>query len=115
MADNPLHEDELFARLAEEQESSQGEAHAPSRLKARLYSSLVQRQESSGPLLSLTGTRRLGHQLCVFEGLWERLPIGERAKAFNCCSVCHARVLGERIERAPIYWDACPYVEFGQK
>jgi hypothetical protein len=26
--------------------------------------------------------------------------------------VCHARVLAERLEHAPIYWPHCPYVRF---
>jgi hypothetical protein len=30
----------------------------------------------------------------------------------NPCRVCHARVLGERLERAPIFWPGCPYSEF---
>jgi hypothetical protein len=115
MMDKPQQDDEIFSRLAGEPESQQERAPAPSRLKAKLYSSLVRRQESSGPLLSLTETRRRGHELCVFEKVWEHLPIGERAKAFNCCSICHARVLGERVERAPTYWDSCPYVAFGEK
>jgi hypothetical protein len=113
--DKPLQDDELFTRLAEETESAPPARRAPSRLKSRLYSALVRQQETSGPLLSLTETARTGLELCVFEGLWEHLPIGERAKSFNCCSICHARVLGERIERAPIYWGSCPYVAFGKK
>jgi len=39
-------------------------------------------------------------------------PVGERAKSLNLCRVCHARVLAEHMENAPIYWNGCPYVEF---
>lgn len=115
MKDKLPQDDELFARLAEVTESSQEGARVPSRLKSRLYSALIRKQEESGPLLSLTGTRQTGLDLCVFERFWELIPIGQRAKSFNCCSVCHARLLGERVERAPIYWDGCPYVAFGKR
>ena len=115
MSDRPLSFDEFFERLAQESETSQGPAKAPSRLKARLYSGLVRRQEESGRLRSLTETQVAGHKLCVFENLWQRLPVGAEAKSFNCCSVCHARGLGARVERAPIYWAHCPYVAFGKK
>lgn len=115
MSDKPFNPDDLFEKLAQEPESSRGLEKAPSRLKARLYSALIRRQEESGPLLSLDETRRGGQKLCVFEDLWQRLPLGREAKCFNCCSVCHARVLGERLEHAPIYWGHCPYVAFGKK
>ncbi|MGH9397214.1 MAG: hypothetical protein ACRD18_10245 [Terriglobia bacterium] len=113
MSTRPLQNDELFAQLA--REPTQAPAHAPSRLKAKLYSAFIRRQEDSGPLLSLAATRQLGHKLCVFEELWEKLPVGDAAKRFNCCSVCHARVLGERMERPPIYWGHCPYVALAKK
>jgi hypothetical protein len=115
MSDRPFNADEFFEKLAQEPEWTQGAVKAPSRLKARVYSTLIRRQEKSGPLLSVTSTRRAGHKLCVFEGLWQRLPLGQDAKCFNCCSICHARVLGERLEHAPIYWGHCPYVAFGKK
>jgi len=85
---------------------------APSRLKSRIYSHLVQDQTGSGPLLSLSETKASGMGLCVFEELVRLAPVGERAKTKNCCRVCHARVLAERIEGAPIYWSNCPYVQF---
>lgn len=115
MNDKPLQDDELFARLAERVEPAEDADRAPTRLKAKLYSALARRQQASGPLLSLTDTQTAGRGLCVFETVWEKLPVGEAAKRFNCCSICHARVLGERMERAPIYWDHCPYVAFGKK
>ncbi len=58
----------------------------PPSLKSRIYSALVARQAASGPLLSLP--------------------------AVNCCRVCHARVLAEHMDSAPIYWPRCPYVGF---
>jgi hypothetical protein len=115
MSDKPLQDDERFAQLAQALEPSEETRQAPSRLKARIYSALVRREQSSGQLLSLTETRKAGQSLCVFESLWEQLPLGNTAKCFNCCSVCHARVLGERMERAPIYWAHCPYVLLGKK
>lgn len=115
MNDKPLQDDELFARLADRAEPAEGAKRAPARLKARLYSALIRHQQASGPLLSLTDTRTAGSGLCVFENFWEKLPVGEAAKRFNCCSICHARILGEQVERAPIYWGHCPYVAFGKK
>jgi hypothetical protein len=85
---------------------------APARLKARVYSALLQRQVETGPLASLTETHRCGHELCVFEQLVRISPVGETAKSLNICRVCHARVLAEHMENAPIYWSGCPYVEF---
>jgi len=38
--------------------------------------------------------------------------VGETVKSLNICRVCHARVLAEHLENAPIYWGGCPYVEF---
>jgi hypothetical protein len=85
---------------------------APARLKARVYSSLLRRQVETGPLASLTESNRRGHELCVFEQLVRISPVGETAKSLNICRVCHARVLAEHMENAPIYWNGCPYVEF---
>ncbi len=84
---------------------------SPSRLKAKVYSALMQRQAETGPLMSLTETKACGHGLCVFEELVRIAPVGEAAKSLNICRVCHARVLAEHIENAPIYWSGCPYVE----
>ena len=105
-------DDNLFARFAESTEPAEPATTAPARLKSRIYSALIRSQEESGPLLSLSETQEAGRELCVFESLWEKLPLGQSAKCFNCCSVCHARILGERLEQAPIYWGNCPYVAF---
>jgi hypothetical protein len=85
---------------------------APSTLKSRIFSALQQEQAASGPLRSLTQTKADGRSLCVFEELIEIAPVGEGVKSRNPCRVCHARVLGERVEGAPIWWPHCPYVEF---
>lgn len=85
---------------------------APSRIKSKIYSALVQRQADTGPLESLTTTKAAGHGLCVFEELVRIAPVGEAAKQLNPCRVCHARVLAELVEDPPIYWPNCPYVAF---
>jgi hypothetical protein len=85
---------------------------APARLKSRIYSRLMQELAATGSLLSLPETKTAGEGLCVFEELVRISPVGEAAKTKNCCRVCHARVLAERIEGAPIYWPNCPYVWF---
>lgn len=85
---------------------------APARLKSRIYSRMIEGFAATGPLRSLTETKASGAALCVFEELVRIAPVGEAAKSKNCCRVCHARVLAERIESAPIYWPHCPYVRF---
>lgn len=114
MNDNLQHDDRWFEFLAREPDEAGGES-APSRLKARLYTSLIQKQQESGRLRTLAETRGRGYGLCVFENLWEHMTSAEAAQSFNCCSVCHARVLGEHLERPPIYWSHCPYVAFGKE
>jgi hypothetical protein len=84
----------------------------PSVLKARIFTALVRLQEEQGPLLPLDECRRQGSSLCVFESLVAIAPISQELKRKNPCEVCHARVLAEHIENAPIYWPGCPYVRF---
>lgn len=103
--------DRFFAMLAAEPDDLEGGVdRAPGRLKSRIYSALVRRQASTGPLLSLSGTKAAGHGLCVFESAVCALP-GD-IKTSNPCSVCHARILAERLDVAPIFWPHCPYSEF---
>ncbi len=83
---------------------------APSRLKAKLYSALMQQEAETGPLFSLSATHARGERLCVFEQLVRIAPVGETAKSLNICRVCHARILAEHFEAPPIYWPGCPYV-----
>lgn len=85
---------------------------APSRLKAEVYSRLVQAQAQSIGLATLTESSERGFGLCVFEKLVQIVPVGEPIQKLNPCRVCHARVLAERMEHAPIYWPHCPYVRF---
>ncbi len=105
-----LPDGEFTERIADGVELSKAEV-APARLKAKVYSALVLRQAATGPLMSLTETGAGGHKLCIFEELVKISPVGERAKSLNICRVCHARVLAEHVENAPIYWSGCPYVE----
>jgi hypothetical protein len=85
---------------------------APARLKARIYSALVSHQSTTGPLLSLAATKAAGSGLCVFEQAVASLPLGEGIGSMNPCRVCHARVLAERVDHAPIFWPHCPYAGF---
>jgi hypothetical protein len=85
---------------------------APSRLKSRIYSALIARQQSDGPLLNLSEVKARGRRLCVFEELVQIAPVGEAAKQPNVCRVCHARILAENVENAPVYWPGCPYAQF---
>ena len=85
---------------------------APASLKARVYSAFLRRQVESGPLASLAESKLGARELCVFEQLVCIAPVGETAKSFNICRVCHARVLAEHVNNAPIYWNGCPYVQF---
>jgi hypothetical protein len=104
-------DEEFVERIADAVELRKSEA-APASLKAKLYSALVQRQEEAGPLMSLTECDAHGHKLCVFEYLVRIAPVGEATKSLNICRVCHARVLAEHMDKPPIYWSGCPYVEF---
>jgi hypothetical protein len=85
---------------------------APSRLRSRAYSALIRLQQESGPLEDVTSTKQQGHGLCVFEELVQITPLGQPVKQSFYCQVCHARVLGEQVEGAPIFWPHCPYVRF---
>ena len=111
----PMQDDTFFAEIAAPDHPPEADQRAPSRLKARIYSSLVKRQQASGPLLSLALTKTSRRGLCVFENLVQILPVGEKAKTFNCCGVCHARALGEHLEHPPIFWGNCPYVAFRER
>jgi hypothetical protein len=106
----PNFRDEEFVRLIIDGAGATEFAPAPSYLKARIYSSLMRRQAESGPLMSLTEIKACGEELCIFEELVRIAPIGEKAKSLNICRMCHARVLAEHMEDAPIYWNGCPYV-----
>ncbi len=105
-----LPDEEFLERIADRVELTDLEL-APARLKAKVYSALMLKQAETGPLLSLSETMACGHKLCVFEELVRIAPVAEGPKSVNLCRVCHARVLAEQFENAPIYWSGCPYVE----
>jgi len=86
--------------------------NAPSRLKSRTYSALVRLAQRHGPLCTLDESKTLGGGLCVFEELVRITPAGEPPQRLNLCRVCHARILAEHFENAPIFWPNCPYVRF---
>ena len=96
----------LLARLDEQA------ARAPSSLKARLYSEFVHKQQETGPLASLDASVASGQGVCVFERLVQIAPVGEQIKSPFFCQACHARVLAEHFDNAPIHWPHCPYVKF---
>lgn len=103
--------DELwFERLADADAAPA--ASAPAKLKSKTYSAIVTRMAQSGPLQDLLSTKQAGGHLCVFENALTLIPIGSNVRAKNPCRICHARVLGERLDRAPIFWPGCPYSEF---
>jgi hypothetical protein len=87
---------------------------APATLKSKIYSALLARMADSGPLLDLSDTRQAGGRLCVFENAVTIVPLGTDIRSMNPCRICHARVLGERMHRAPIFWPGCPYADFHQ-
>ena len=88
------------------------EERAPARLKSRIYSALLTHLAATGPLLSLSATQDGGRPLCIFEAALCAAPLGERVDSMNPCRVCHARVLAEHMESAPIFWPHCPYAQF---
>ena len=105
-------EDNFFQRLAaEDQFADLPGRSAPASLKSKTYSALLNRQEESGPLLSVSRIKP-NRGLCVFENLVEIVPLAEELGSFNFCSLCHARLLAEKMENAPIYWRNCPYAGF---
>jgi len=106
-----MSDDLWFARLAQASGEPSRE-RAPAKLKAKVYSALVTRMAESGPLQDLRETKKAGGHLCVFEHSLTLLPVGPDVLAKNPCRICHARVLGERLEHAPIFWPGCPYSEF---
>jgi hypothetical protein len=106
-------EDDILDELLEDAAAGgPDDLRAPSRLKSRIYSALMTREAASGALLSLPATEAAGRRLCIFESLASACPAGERVTEFNFCRVCHARVLAERMEGAPVFWKHCPYAEF---
>jgi len=106
-----MSDDAWFEQLARGTYESVRE-RAPARLRSKIFSALTARMAETGPLLDLTTTRQAGGHLCVFEHSLTLFPKGTGIPAFNPCRVCHARVLAERLDHAPIFWPGCPYAEF---
>jgi hypothetical protein len=106
-----MSDDLWFERLAE---ASGDVIHerAPARLKSKIYSALVARMSESGSLRDLTDIKKAGGHLCVFERVLTLLPVGTDVPSMNPCRICHARLLGERMDHAPIFWPGCPYSDF---
>ena len=100
-----------FERLAEGT-SVLAEQSAPASLKSKVYSTLLTELASSGRLLDLAETMKAGGHLCVFERTLTVLPVGTHIRSMNPCRICHARLLGERLDRAPVFWPGCPYADF---
>ena len=105
-----MFDDIWFERLAATSEGT--EERAPARLKSKIYSALVMRMAHSAPLLDLKETKNRGGHLCIFEHTVASLPVAAQIRSMNPCRTCHARVLGERMDHAPIFWPGCPYSEF---
>lgn len=89
-----------------------GSGDAPARLKSRVFSRVNLEQAKQGPLASVSESKAAGRALCVFENIMEIAPTGDAIKRMNYCRVCHARVLAENMDQAPIWWPGCPYAEF---
>jgi hypothetical protein len=106
-----MSDEHWFERMGEATDDVTQE-RAPARLKSRVYSALVARMAESGSLLDLAETKAAGARLCVFETALTMLPLAGEIPSMNPCRVCHARVLGERMVHAPIFWPGCPYSEF---
>jgi hypothetical protein len=103
--------DRWFERLAETTGPLQQD-RATAKLKSTVYSVLVSRMAETGPLLDLPTTKARGGHLCIFESALSLLPLGADVHSMNPCRICHARVLAERMPRAPIFWPGCPYSSF---
>lgn len=104
--------DDLWRDFAEATEAEQEETKAPARLRAQLFSRLNLDQGKNGPLASVSESKAAGRELCVFEEIMRLAPVGEELRKYNYCRVCHARVLAENLDRAPIWWEGCPYADF---
>ena len=113
MADRPDDQDRHWLDFAAAADSAAAkEEGAPARLKSRIFSRLNVEQAKQGPLASISESKAQGRALCVFEEIVEYAPAGDAIKRMNYCRVCHARVLAENLERAPIWWAGCPYAQF---
>jgi hypothetical protein len=106
-----MSDDLWFERLARVSGDAPRE-RAPARLTSKVYSAVAARMSETGALLDLKETKTAGGHLCVFENVLAVLPVGSDIRSMNPCRICHARLLGETMEHAPIFWPGCPYSEF---
>ena len=106
----------FFEKLAAETDARESCAdRAPARLKSQIYSALLTHLAATGPLLRLSATRDGGRPLCIFEAVLSAVPVGQRIDSMNPCRVCHARILAEHLDSAPIFWPHCPYAQFHRR
>ena len=110
MAEDFTSEDSWFEELAQTVPEPAG-GSASSCFKSRVYSRLIEAQESDGPLEPLADSAANGSPLCVFEQIMAVAP-SNALQRYQYCKICHARVAGERVESAPIFWPNCPYSDF---
>jgi hypothetical protein len=111
-----MDDDRWFEELARDSEfDSHGIERAPAYLTSRVYSAVVARLSATGPLRGLADTKAEGWGLCVFEEMLNALPRQAGVGSMNPCRVCHARLLGEHVEHAPLFWPHCPYSEFHRR
>lgn len=104
--------DALWLEFAEATATEPPDEKAPAQLRSRIFSRLNLEQVKDGPLASVTATHNAGRPLCIFEDIMRVAPVGESIRELNYCRVCHARVLAENMEKAPIWWPGCPYADF---
>ena len=109
MSKNKPMDDCFFEELVR---ASVSKATAPSTLKSKIYSRLLQESSQSSKLLPLHQCKTAGYDLCFWEDFVVALPLGEKLGKLNHCRVCHGRLLGETIEGAPLPWANCPYAKF---
>lgn len=102
--------EDWFEGLAEA--TAPGPRRVSSRLKSRIYSALMSAEAAQGPLASLNACEEHGRPLCLWERLVQISPVPETIKSLNHCYFCHARLLAEHVEGAPLPWRGCPYAAF---
>lgn len=107
--------DDLWREFAEATDADAEPETAPARLRSNIFSRLAQEQTKQGPLASVSESKAAGRELCVFEEIMRIAPLGEDVKKLNYCRVCHARVLAETMDNAPIWWAGCPYAQFHKR
>ncbi len=107
--------DDLWREFAEATDAAAEPEAASARLRSNILSRVNQEQTRQGPLASVSESKAAGRELCVFEEIMRVVPVGEDARKLNYCRVCHARVLAENMDNAPIWWAGCPYAQFHRR